>query len=132
MARPWPTCQSLFHMCNNKGGTAMMTLESLGRLVANKRGERGIRATAKEIGISPSTLSRVENGHLPDLENFRKICVWLDIDPTSVVGKADTGARKNVARAHFKKDGAIRQETAVALAELILAAQRAVEMQENE
>lgn len=110
----------------------MMTLESLGRLVTKKRGERGIRAAAKEIGISPSTLSRVENGHLPDLENFRKICVWLDIDPTSVVGRTRTGARTNVARAHFKKDGAIRQETAVALAELILAAQRAMDMQENE
>ena len=110
----------------------MMTLESLGRLVAKKRGKRGIRATAKEIGIGPSTLSRVENGHLPDLENYRKICIWLDIAPTSIVGQAGTGARTNVARAHFKKDGAIRQETASALAELILAAQRAVEIQEIE
>ena len=108
----------------------MMTLESLGRLVARKRGNRGIRATAKEIGIGPSTLSRVENGHLPDLENFRKICVWLGITPTSVVGQTDSGAT-NVVRAHFKKDGAIRQETASALAELILAAQRAIEMQET-
>lgn len=110
----------------------MMTLESLGRLVAKKRGARGIRAAAKEIGISPSTLSRVEGGHLPDLENYRKICTWLGIDPTSVVGKPETGSRTNVARAHFKKDGAIRQETAIALAELILAAQRAIEMQEQE
>lgn len=110
----------------------MMTLESLGRLVAKKRGKQGIRAAAKEIGISPSTLSRVETGHLPDLENYRKICVWLNIDPTSIVGQSDTGARTAVARVHFKKDGEIRQETAAALAELILAAQRAVEMQESE
>lgn len=110
----------------------MMTLESLGRLVAKKRGEQGIRAAAKEVGISPSTLSRVENGHLPDLENYRKICAWLGIDPATVVGKADVGARTNVARAHFKKDGAIRQETAAALAELILAAQRAVKLQEGD
>ena len=110
----------------------MITLESLGRLVAKKRGEKGIRAAAKEIGISPSTLSRVENGHLPDLENYRKICVWLGIDPTTIVGQAERGARTNVARAHFKKDSEIRQETAAALAELILAAQRAVEMQETE
>lgn len=109
-----------------------MTLESLGRLVAKKRGEQGIRAAAKEVGISPSTLSRVENGHLPDLENYRKICAWLGIDPATVVGKADSGARTNVARAHFKKDGAIRQETAAALAELILAAQRAIELQESD
>ena len=110
----------------------MITLESLGRLVVEKRGEKGIRATAREIGISSSTLSRVENGHLPDLENYRKICVWLGIDPTTIVGRADRGARTDVARAHFKKDSEIQQETAVALAELILAAQRAVEMQETE
>ena len=110
----------------------MMTLESLGRLVTKKRGKQGIRAAAKEIGISPSTLSRVETGHLPDLENYRKICVWLGIDPTSIVGQVDKGARTAVARAHFKKDGEISQETAVALAELILAAQRALEIQEIE
>ena len=40
--------------------------------------------------------------------------------------------RTGVAHAHFKKDGAaMRQETAEALAELILAAQRAVELQER-
>ncbi len=110
----------------------MMTLESLGRLVVKKRGDRGIRAVAKEIGVSPSTLSRVENGHLPDLENYRKICKWLGIDPASVVGNSSAGARADVARVHFKKDGAIRHETAAALAELILAAQRALEHQEGD
>ena len=109
-----------------------MTLESLGRLVAKKRGERGIRAVAKEIGVSPSTLSRVENGHLPDLENYRKICKWLGVDPTGVLGSPASGARTDVARVHFKKDGTTRQETAEALAQLILAAQRALEVQEHE
>jgi transcriptional regulator with XRE-family HTH domain len=110
----------------------MMTLESLGRLIAQKRGDRGIRAVAKEIGVSPSTLSRVENGHLPDLENYRKICRWLGLDPASVVGTSSSGAQSDVARVHFKKDTAICQETAAALAELILAAQRALELQEHE
>ena len=110
----------------------MMTLESLGRLLAKKRGDRGIRAVAKEIGVSPSTLSRVENGHLPDLENYRKICKWLGVEPAAIVGNAAAGARSGLARAHFKKDGAVNQETAVALAELILAAQRAAEHLEND
>ena len=109
----------------------MMTLESLGPMIVKKRGNQGIRAAAKEIGISPSTLSRVENGHLPDLENFRKICTWLDIDPASVVDTKAPGARTDVARVHFKKDGAIKRETATALAELILAAQRAIDTQER-
>lgn len=109
----------------------MMTLESLGRLVSQKRGARGIRAVAKEIGVSPSTLSRVENGRLPDLENYRKICAWLGVDPASIVGTPAAGAQSDIARVHFKKDGAIRQETAVSLAELILAAQRALDLQES-
>ena len=109
----------------------MMSLESLGRLIVKKRGERGIRAAAKEIGISPATLSRVEHGHMPDLVNYRKICVWLGIEPSSVVGNTASGAKTDVARVHFKKDGAIRRETALALVELILAAQRAAEHQEQ-
>ena len=107
----------------------MLTLESLGRLIAKKRGSTGIRATAKEIGVSPSTLSRVEHGHLPDLENYRKICTWLGIDPASVAATQTNPGKAGVARVHFKKDGAIRQETAEALAELILAAQRALDAQ---
>ena len=107
----------------------MMTLESIGRLVAKKRGDRGIRAVAKEIGVSASTLSRVEHGHLPDLENYRKICAWLGVDAAGIVGNPASDARTDVARVHFKKDGAICQETAEALAELILAAQRALEVQ---
>jgi transcriptional regulator with XRE-family HTH domain len=110
----------------------MMTLESLGRLLAKKRGDRGIRAVAKEVGVSPSTLSRVENGHLPDLENYRKICKWLGVEPTAIVGDSGGGTRPSLARAHFKKDGAIKQETAAALAELILAAQRAAEHLEHD
>ena len=107
----------------------MMTLESLGRLIVKKRGKQGIREAAKEIGISSSTLSRVENGHLPDLANYQKICKWLGIDPSVVVGSPATGAKTDIARVHFKKDGEVKQETAAALAELILAAQRAAELQ---
>ena len=62
------------------------SLASLAQLVAQKRGKVGIRATAREIGVSPATLSRVENGKLPDLENFAKICQWLEVDPASVLG----------------------------------------------
>lgn len=35
----------------------MVTLENLGLRVKEKRGEQGIRAAAKEIGISHATLS---------------------------------------------------------------------------
>ncbi len=101
----------------------MITLESLGRLIAKKRGNQGLRAAAAEIGISSATLSRVEHGHLPDLENFRKICDWLEIEVSSVSGVPKIG-QAAVAHVHFKRKKEVSQETAHALAEMILAAQR--------
>lgn len=110
----------------------MMTLESLGRMVADKRGDLGIRAAARQIGVSASTLSRVERGHLPDLENYQKICNWLGIDTEDVVGKTFARQESDVARVHFRKSRTVSKETALALAELILAAQRAIQLQDGE
>ncbi|PPC85473.1 MAG: transcriptional regulator [Hyphomicrobium sp.] len=102
----------------------MITLESLGRMIAKRRGSQGLRAAAAEIGISSATLSRVENGHLPDLENFKKICDWLGVDVSAVSGAPRIG-QQAVAHVHFKRKKEVSQETALALAEMILAAQRA-------
>ena len=102
------------------------SLGQLGELVAEKRGELGLRATAAEIGVSPATLSRVEQGHLPDLANFTKICGWLKVDPSTILGLDNVGRGKPVAAVHFRKPQAVDQETAKALADMILAAQRAM------
>ena len=102
------------------------SVKSLGALVAKKRGPLGIRVAAAQIGISAATLSRVENGQLPDLENFGKICRWLKIDPAAILG-VDTAAEvRPVAAVHFRKGQTMKLETAKALAEMILAAQRAM------
>ena len=42
--------------------------------------ELNMDACAKIIGISKSTLSRVENGNMPDLLTFFKIIKWLETD----------------------------------------------------
>ena len=110
------------------------SLENLGRLIAEKRGQTGIRAAAVEIGISPATLSRVENGHLPDLENFRLICKWLGIDPNRILGFASSsrsGTSEVRASVHFRKRKTTSPQTAAALARLILHAQRALAAQER-
>lgn len=99
------------------------SLDQLGELLAERRGSQGLRATAAEIGISPATLSRVEQGHLPDLVNFRKICRWLDEDPSELLGLRD---ERPVAAVHFRKKRTMKVETARALATMILAAQRAM------
>lgn len=104
-----------------------LPIEELGRLISRKRGARGIRAAAADADVSPATLSRVENGHLPDLATFAKICRWLEVDPAQFLGitRDDAPAPAKRAVAHFRKKSTVSPETATSLGALILAAQRA-------
>lgn len=109
-----------------------LPIAELGRLIAAKRQNRGVRAAAAEVGISSATLSRVENGHMPDLETFAKICKWLDRDPREFLDipvAPATPASQTVA--HFKKKRTVAIDTASALGELILAADRALAAREK-
>lgn len=105
-------------------------IAALAEKIVAKRAGRGVRETAREIGISPATLSRVENGHVPDLETFRKICTWLNEDPGTILGISPAKPAQLEVRVHFRKDRAVDAKTAKALAQMILHAQRA--MQEAE
>ena len=49
-------------------------IEYLGR---ETRGHRGIRAAAREIGVSPTTLSRIERGFPPSMKTYKKLQEWL-------------------------------------------------------
>jgi transcriptional regulator with XRE-family HTH domain len=113
------TIGSLVHQKEER----LNTLENLGRLVLKKRGNRGVREVAREIGISHATLSRVERGHLPDLENYQKICKWMGVDISAVTGATPTTPQLPVARVHFRKAPTVSPKTAQALAQMILAAQ---------
>lgn len=42
-----------------------------------KKGNIPLVSCAKMIGISASTLSRVQNGKDPDIISYHRICVWL-------------------------------------------------------
>jgi len=103
-----------------------MTFQALGRRLIERAQGRGIREVAKEIGISPATLSRVQRGHIPDLETFRKVCKWLNIDPGEVLGVKPKTLGSPKVGVHFRKDQVLAPETAQALAQMILAAQRAI------
>jgi transcriptional regulator with XRE-family HTH domain len=103
-----------------------LRLSELGPLVRKKRGVSGVRAAAAEVGISSATFSRVENGQMPDLETFDKVCEWLHVDPTEFLGTAREAQKPQVAAVHFKKDRAIDPATAASLANVILAAHTAL------
>ena len=50
---------------------AKATLQNLGTIVREKRGDRALRAVAVDIGTSAPTLSRIESGKMPDLQHLR-------------------------------------------------------------
>lgn len=50
---------------------------ALARALRAKRGTRGLRSVSRDVGLSPSTLSRLENGSVPDLAAFEAVCRWL-------------------------------------------------------
>lgn len=109
-----------------------LNLQQLGRKVLGKRSGRGIREVAAEIGISSATLSRIERGHLPDIETFRKVCAWLGVDPGEVLGSKPRPVSAPMAAVHFRKDQTLHPNTAHALAELILVVQRNVMASESD
>ena len=111
---------------------AKLSLTSIGPLVREKRGVRGIREVAAEIGISYATLSRIENGKVPDLETFSKICKWLELDPSEILGcgnKSKPVQSKEGATVltHFRADKDLNSETLQALTEIILRARKMIE-----
>ena len=110
---------------------AKPTLSSLGTLLRDRRGNRGLREVAYEIAVSPATLSRVENGKLPDLDTFAKICKWLRIDASEILGcnistTANSQLEPKVVYAHLRAEPNQTPQVAQALADMIMAAQRMI------
>jgi transcriptional regulator with XRE-family HTH domain len=107
-------------------------LESLGVLVREKRAKKKLREAALEIGISPATLMRVENGRIPDVATFGRICQWLGTDPGSFLGFEpadqsvdDLNGNISSISAHFRSDKVPDAETVKALAQMVLFTLRA-------
>lgn len=67
-----------------------LNTDRLANLVREKRGKKSLRDVVPEIGdISTATLSRVENGKMPDMETFLILCNWLNVPPSGFFGSAD-------------------------------------------
>lgn len=54
-------------------------MQRLGNIIRKWRihEEKGIREVSESIGISASTLSRVERGEMPDATTLKRIICWL-------------------------------------------------------
>ena len=108
-----------------------MTLLRLGALLRERRGGRGIRDVANEIGISAATLVRLEGGRVPDLATFQKICSWLKVNPAEILdipsdtsNQAPPEPASLVAAVHLRADRTLPPSAATDLAQLILVAHR--------
>jgi transcriptional regulator with XRE-family HTH domain len=119
----------MFHRKNSEVKMQRKPLESLGAIVREKRADKKLREAAREIGIGPATLMRVEAGRIPDLETFGKLCSWLEMDPTEFKGIGSDELAKRKAKshsdemielsAHFRADKTPRPETIEALAQMV-------------
>jgi transcriptional regulator with XRE-family HTH domain len=107
-------------------------LASLGAIVRGRRADRKLRETAREIGIGPATLMRVEAGRIPDVGTFGKLCSWLEMDPTEFMGIGRDNLAERKARphdqnmielsAHFRADKTPEVDTVKALAQMVFLA----------
>ena len=105
-----------------------MTLLRLGAMLRDRRGGRGIREVAQEIGISAATLTRVEGGRLPDIATFQKMCSWLKVNPAEILdlpAEIKTASTEPlVAAVHLRADQTLPESAASDLAQLIVVAHR--------
>lgn len=104
---------------------AELNTEKLAAMLRAKRGRRGLREVAKEIGnVSASTLSRVEQGKIPDLETFFELCRWLNVSPDELTNsgfgsnQADASTPEKI-EIHLRADRTLDSETVDALVTMV-------------
>jgi transcriptional regulator with XRE-family HTH domain len=87
--------------------TSSVDFNKFAATIRTKRGERGLRQIAEEIGqVSASTLSRIEQGNVPDLETFMRICQWLCVsaDEFRLNATGDQADPEEIIEAHLRAD----------------------------
>ena len=98
-----------------------LNTKKLSEMLRTKRGSKGLRDASKEIGnVSPSTLSRIEQGNLPDTDTFLRLCRWLEVSPDFfTVNSASEEPVQNIIKAHLRADRTLPKETINALIQMI-------------
>lgn len=100
-----------------------LNTELLASMLKNKRGDKGLRAVADEIGeVSAATLSRIEQGKIPDVDTFIKICKWLGVTTDNFIlggKKTKPVTNKEQVLAHLRADKELKKETVNMLIQMI-------------
>ncbi len=102
--------------------SSQIDIEKLSTFLKSKRGNRGLRTVAEEIGdMTASTLLRIEQGQVPNLEAFMSICDWLGVQPQQFINSAKhtNDNTPDIVAAHLRADKTLAPETADALVKMI-------------
>lgn len=98
---------------------AEIALRELGAELKDYREENDVslRALARETGVSASTLSRVERGHVPDLEAVETLADFLGVTVRTAEGSTPSGRRDPEAlsrqiRVHLRANKNLSEEAA--------------------
>lgn len=117
------------HQCYSLGMQTTHALAHIATSIRTKRRESklGLRAAAKEIGLSAATLSRLERGlssSLPDAESLSKLAAWLNTTVSSLLEEKQSKNAshekqsdvRDIVEVHLRADKKLTPETAKALA----------------
>lgn len=101
-----------------------LNTELLASMLKEKRGGKGLRAIADEIGnVSFATLSRIELGKIPDIDTFVRICKWLNVSTdTFIIDNLELQQElttKDRVLAHLRADKTLSKDTANMLIKMI-------------
>ncbi len=103
----------------------------LSKMLNQKRGNKGLRETAEEIGgVSASTLSRIEQGKVPDVDTFIRICKWLEVKTDEfIIGHENSEEESTLEKIsyHLRADQALDSATLNMLQQVIKMAFERVE-----
>jgi transcriptional regulator with XRE-family HTH domain len=110
----------------------LLDTEKFSSMLKSKRGSRGLRDVAQEIGnLSASTLSRIEQGKIPDIDTFIRICKWLSVSTEEFTLKKELNtemkSNQEILLTHLKADKTLSSKTILALSHMINMAYENVE-----
>ncbi len=93
----------------------------LGAILRARRREKhlSLRDLADQTGVSLNTLSRVERGHVPDLNNFQLIVEWLDVPAERFLDSPGEASTPQVIARHLRADHRLPQDAATKIAEIV-------------
>jgi len=100
-----------------------LNTDLLAGMLKSQRAGRGLRAIAEEIGnISAATLSRIEQGKIPDVDTFINICKWLQVSTDTFILNDVSNtplSNKDQVVAHLRADKELKKDTVDMLIKMI-------------